>query len=239
MQKTQVKHRPLFRAPIWEVRSEYARPRRKVVEWRCRATGSMRSSRGIPFIGPKLSVAAKTALHEAGHAVAWHMGGGKIRRVSIWRQSGGWCGLCTYATGPTLSPTQRHLLARAAFAGPLTVAVAGDPDVFAWPHDYEAAVQILAPLYADRARLHKAAQDCWINALELMSSPSGFGSAVALAGQLVRQRVLSAFPTECHRIDYRSDPRLSEAAARLRADFPRVVAEDLAYAVAWVCGEEN
>lgn len=187
----------------------------------------------LPLLDRSLAQPEKTALHEAGHAVAWHASGGKVKRIEIWRAGRAWRGLCTYKAGSRLSVAETHSLARAAFAGPLACDVAGDPDAFEWPDDYEAAIEVLKPLYADRTKLHAAAGACWKSAAELMSSPAGFRSALALAARLVHQRTLIGFPSDCHIAAQRCDPRLREAAARLRADFDRVMAEDLTYAITW------
>lgn len=187
----------------------------------------------MPFLGRRLSEQEKTALHEAGHAVAWHASGGKVKHVRIWREGRLWQGLCTYVVGSSLAPSHRHSLAIAAFAGPLVCDAAGDPDICVWPSDYEAAIEVLKPLYSDRTKLHTAAGECWKRAAELISSPKGFGSVSALAAHLVRQRTIIGFPSACHSIAQDCDPRLREAAVRLRADFDRAMAEDISHAIDW------
>ena len=146
-------------------------------------------------------------MHEAGHAVAWHANGGKVKRIEIRRVHRGWSGLCTYAMGSTLSSVQRRSLAVAAFAGPLACEVVGDPDIDVWTYDYEAAIEVLSPLYSNRRRLHTAAGECWKAAAALMSSAEGFGSVSALAARLVRQRTIVGFPSVCHTLAPRSATR--------------------------------
>jgi hypothetical protein len=200
--------------------------------WHCRRRRDPKEAlRRVAFMGPALSSAVVSALHEAGHAVAWHMGGGEICDVSIRREVRGWVGRTTYIVDPLLSRTQRRLLARALFAGPIACAVAGYSLGLAQGDDYEVAVHILSPLYSSRSRLHRAASECWMHAAELMSSPTGFWSTSALAGQLLRGGTLCGFPPACHVVDHQFDHRLSEAAARLRASYDWEIAEALAGAV--------
>ena len=222
---------PLFRASACDVDAD-PHPN----GWRRRGRrDSKEALRRVASMGPALSAAVVSALHEAGHAVAWHMGGGQICDVGVRREVRGWVGRTTFVVGPLLSRTQRRLLARALFAGPIAGAVVGYPLALAQGDDYEVAVHILSPLYSSRACLHRAAGECWMNAAELMSSPTGFWSTRALADQLLRGGALCGFPSACHLVDHQFDHRLCEVAAQLRGSYDRVVAEDLAGAVAWAC----
>ena len=192
----------------------------------------------LGHVGCPLSELEQTALHEAGHAVSWHLGGGAIESIAIWREPHAVFGLCTYALPARLSPSERRLLARAALAANLLCDVAGCPDLSeAWTYDYEAAVEALRPLYKTRARLHDALADCWLAAAELMSCPAAWHCATALSQRLVACGKVEGFPDDCHILDQRAVPGLAAAAARLLGDFERAKQEDLAYAIEWVEAE--
>lgn len=187
--------------------------------------------------GKTLSSLELTALHEAGHAVSWHLGGGTIESIALRPAPDGWDGLCTYVLDEPLGRHGRHLLARAAMAATLLCDVAGFPDCSdAWTGDYAAAIAALQPLYRTERGLAGAAAMCWRDAVEIVSCPVGFRSAAALTRRLVQERSLYEFPDECHVRDFAPVPGLATAAERLRNDFERAKMEDIAWAISWAAG---
>jgi hypothetical protein len=112
----------------------------------------------------------KFALHEAGHAAAWHFGGGTVERVTIIPE-GCQLGLCTYVLPEAPSAEDRLRQARSGLAGPLICEFAGDPETIDWPHDYEAAVHALRPLHKSRRGLCHALALCWLDTVELSAAP--------------------------------------------------------------------
>ena len=172
-----------------------------------------------------------TALHEAGHAVAWHFGGGELARIAIGRARGTTRGMCTYRID-RLSPHQRRLLARAAFAGPLICDVAGHAGwTSAWLDDYAAAALALRPLYRSERGLRAEMRRCWLDAAGIVGCPAGLRCAVALADRLVRVRTLYGFPPECDVGGLAPVPGLAERAALLAAGVADAMSFDIPLAI--------
>ena len=174
----------------------------------------------------------RTALHEAGHAVAYHFLGGQIRKVTCVKD-GSFAGLCSYGASLSEGLEERHRLAVAAMAGPLTCELVGDPDIFAWPDDYEAAAKHLLTPSIDANHLLLDLAYSWCEALNLLTRPAVWRTLQALARSLREEGTVCGMPAGCISSNDNEIPEVRVQSELVRGDFGRALWEDLSFTVEW------
>jgi hypothetical protein len=158
----------------------------------------------------------KVAWHEAGHAVARALNGGKLAQTTIIPEGdehGVLWGLVEYDMADDPSPTER---CRRAFSGLGAAAIcelASTPDIDAIGEDIAAAVDDLRAVYSDQAELCNRAIDVWMQVLRFLGTPRVWRTADAFARELILRGTVKGFPEACISTDNTPIAGLEEALA--------------------------